>query len=168
MLQKGANPRHRMAKNTRQNAPIRLLVGFVLAMKFPIRPGKILGSVLRDACRGICHVSASDLILVSGTLNAHFGLEMGQVVLLKLALCRVCTGCFHIGQALIALQFSIISQPGKALLTTCSQGAGVLEDVTDSSSPTIRLVHRFCDLGKCDLQKQMLKVGLTKGQKQCK
>ena len=168
MLQKGANPRCRMAKNTRQNAPIRLLLGFVLATKVPIRPCKFLGSVLRDACRGICHASASDLILASGTLNAHFGLEMGQMVLLELVLYRVCTGCFHIGQVLLVLHFSIISQPSMRLLTTCGQGVGVNEDVTDSRSPTIGLVDRFHHLGKCNLQKQMLKVGLTNGQKWCK
>ena len=153
MLQKGANPRCRMAKNTRQNALIRLIVLRLIAIKFPIRPGKFLGSVLRDACRGICHASASGLFLVSGTLNVILGLMMGQMVLLELALYRVCTGCFHIGQVLIVLDFSIISQPGKVLLTTCSQGVGVLEDVTDSSSPTIRLVRRFYDLGKYNLCK---------------
>jgi len=96
------------------------------------------------------------------TLNVTLALKPLQKVLFKLPLDRVFANFFDICKALVAMTIALFSQSGKILLTTTTICAGILEDVTAGSSPTLNLVGAvFLHFRKEDLWKNNVQNGVN-------
>ena len=141
-----------MGKKTKFLLIVLALIGQFIGIKAAIIPFFILFRICCNAIFGILLVSALAIVLAGGTLNVTLALKPRQKVLLKFALGQVFVGFFDNFKVLLVLPITLFSQSGKILLPATTIRAGILEDGTTGSSPTLGFVGAlFSHFRKADL-----------------